>query len=817
MNQIIAVALAIVLAASAAGAAPGGTLVLVRLEREADAYALLDRGFAVVAARPAFALVWMREGETLALRGYPTVDLGFPPATVYLAWARAGAGALGGPGVSVLAVVEETYVIAASPPAAERLAMRGAELKRVDMTPIKAPRRVELPAVTYNPLVAAAVARVRADRYFGFVEDLAAFRTRYSHADEMVAAADYIEDAFADAGWATARPTYVYEPMDNDYLFDVTFRPGGRLGWLPSVWGYVWRTDDYGQTWRAYKSEGKPSEVAFTSDDVGFAVGGKGYLARTEDGGRTWRELPLADPDAYLDDVWFYDAARGVAVGEGGAIYRTTDGGASWSRATSPTNKSLLGVYAESASRWWALGGEATALRSDDGGASWYAVDIPAAGGLTLRRIAFADAAHATIVGYDGTVLYSDDGGASWTRVSGTYPEWPYFTDVAYADATRGWAVGSDGKVFRTDDAGAHWTPQSQPLGAGVTFEGLKVLGPNEAWAAGYPSAVIHTTDGGATWQAVHITNTAPIVWENVEATKAGVTRPDELYLLCGHFDDISDDPWNDAPGAEDNASGVAALLEAAAVLSDCRFDATVKLVAFSGEEEGLLGSKAYALEAHEADADIRGVFNMDMISYLDEPVHDVEVRYNDFSQELLAYYRDAARLYVPGYVIHAATSGQGGSDHESFWDYGYPALLSIEYPGKQFYPWYHTTEDVPAHLTPAYGADVLRTNLAAAASLAGPREGPAPTSHDVLAYPNPARVGRGHDHIRFGNLAPGAALAVFDLAGREIWKGRAGPAGAVEWPLKTSDGDAVASGVYVYVAEDPGGTRSFGKVAVLR
>jgi len=815
---ILAGAIAAAGAAGAATAPPAPALLAVDLARPAEAYELLARGAAVVEARPSFALVLASPGETAALDGRSYVDLGPPAAPVYLAWPRPGEALPAAEGVTVLTRRGGTYVVAGEAAAVEALARRGVELKRVALEPLKPPRPRALPALAYDPLVAEMVRRVRADRYFGHIERLAAVGTRYSHAEEIDRATAYIEDYFQRLGYETSRRPYLYEPMDNDYLLDCVFRANGRLGWLVSTWGYVWRSGDGGATWTAYKSEGRLSQAKFITDSVGFVVGGIGFLGRTEDGGRTWRQLPLADPTDDLRDIYFHDTRLGLAGGQDGAMYRTTDGGARWAKIATPTAKHILGVYAETADRWWALGVEGLVMRSSDGGRTWAVINVPAAASHTMRQIAFADATHATMVGYDGTILYSEDAGDTWRRVSGYFPAWPYFTEVAYADASRGWAVGSNNRVYRTDNGGASWTRQSPPPSDYRTFEGLSVVSREEAWAVGYPSAVIHTTDGGRRWEEVRVTNSVPIIWHNVEAVRPGVTRPNEIYVLCGHYDSISDDPWNVAPGAEDNASGTAAVLEAATVLADYRFDGTLKFLAFSGEEEGLLGSRAYVQEEHGAGADIRAALNMDMIAYLDEPVPDVEVRYNDFSEELLARYREAARLYVPSYVIYAATEGRGGSDHEPFWEFGYPALLSVEYPRREFYPWYHTTEDLPAHLTAAFGADVTRVNVAVAASLAGPREGPAPSSEGVIAYPNPARPAAGHDHIRFANLAPGGSVAVYNLAGEEVFRlGPVAAQGFAEWPLRTAAGNPAASGVYLFVVEDAAGGRTYGKVAVIR
>jgi len=815
---ILAVA-AVSAGAVAAGAVPpGDELALVKLTRAEDAYALIGRDIAVVEAQPEFALVRVDAEGRAALAGFEARALPPTAAPVYLAWPRPGENLPALEGVTVLAQEGDVYVVSGDPAAVERLPENGAEIKLVQKEPLATPRR--LPAgepLTYSKSVAAAVARVRPDNYFYHIQDLAAIPTRYSHAGGIDTAAAYLRDGFEECGYEVRTRPYDYDPGSYDYLQNCVFRDGGRLGWIFSTWGYVWRTDDYGATWDITKSTGRLNWGTFTSDDVGFAVGGKGFLARTDDGGVSWRNLGLSDAGDSLAVVTFADASLGLAAGGGGALYRTVDGGSRWTKITTPTTKQIWGLYARDRDRWWAVGAAGLVMRSDDGGLNWNSVSVPATNNWTMRAIAFADDTHAAIVGYEGTILYSEDGGANWRRVSGDYPAWPFFTNVVFADTTRGYACGSEAKVYRTDDAGANWTLMPTGLDPYDTMFGLGPLSRDEIWSSGGPSALVHSLDGGRTWTPVALHAEPPFVWNNVEAVKPGATHPGQIYILCAHFDAISDDPWNRAPGAEDNASGTAALLEAARVLADCRFDATLKFVAFSGEEQGLLGSAAYAAAEAAAGADIRGVFNMDMTAYLDEPAYDVEVRYNSFSRDLLARYREAARLYVPGYVIHAVTSGQGGSDHESFWAHGYPALHSIEYGGKQFYPYYHKTTDLPRYLTPAFGADVTRVNLAAAASLAGMREGPALDSGGVIAYPNPVRPSRGHDRVRFANLRAGGTFALYNLAGERVWETAVGEDGAVEWPLVNAAGAAAATGVYLFVVTDEGGSRTRGKIAVIR
>jgi hypothetical protein len=90
----------------------------------------------------------------------------------------------------------------------------------------------------------------------------------------------------------------------------------------------------------------------------------------------------------------------------------------------------------------------------------------------------------------------------------------------------------------------------------------------------------------------------------NVVATKPGLVYPDSVIIIGGHFDSIvlgaGTNPHVWAPGADDNASGTVAAMEAARILADHDFEATIKFAAWDAEEVGLLGSSAYAGQAYE-------------------------------------------------------------------------------------------------------------------------------------------------------------------------------------------------------------------------
>jgi len=106
--------------------------------------------------------------------------------------------------------------------------------------------------------------------------------------------------------------------------------------------------------------------------------------------------------------------------------------------------------------------------------------------------------------------------------------------------------------------------------------------------------------------------------WKNVIATVDGKKKTGAIYMVIAHFDSISKQPEVSAPGADDNGSGAAAVLEIGRILKEVSPDSTVKLGVFSNEEQGRAGSEHFARKARETDLNIRGVINLDIIGYND-------------------------------------------------------------------------------------------------------------------------------------------------------------------------------------------------------
>jgi hypothetical protein len=213
-----------------------------------------------------------------------------------------------------------------------------------------------------------------------------------------------------------------------------------------------------------------------------------------------------------------------------------------------------------------------------------------------------------------------------------------------------------------------------------------------------------------------HDRNMAP----NVIAEKPGVRYPDEIVIVCGHFDSISLQPSEFAPGADDNGTGTAATLNAARVMADMYFDRTVRFIAFSGEEQGLRGSQAYAQRSALQGDNIIAVINLDMIGYVHEEPGDIEVIGNPASEPLVDLFIDCSASYTSLETNKIINSSIIWSDHSPFWSYGYLAMLGIEdYPIR--YPDYHSIHDTIDKITPEFMFETTKAATATVASLANP------------------------------------------------------------------------------------------------
>ena len=208
-------------------------------------------------------------------------------------------------------------------------------------------------------------------------------------------------------------------------------------------------------------------------------------------------------------------------------------------------------------------------------------------------------------------------------------------------------------------------------------------------------------------------------VVQNVLAVLPGQSRPDDWYIVGAHYDSTSQSPSTAAPGAEDNASGCAGVLEMARILTANPTEGTVIFMCYSGEEQGLHGSTLHAQELVDSgdDAKVQAVVIMDMIAYTADADLDCLLEANSASQSLIDTLAAAAAEYTTLRIVTSLFPF--GSDHVPYLNRGMRSLLTIENDWN-IYPDYHRTGDLPENLSKPMGREVLKMNLAAVAEMAG-------------------------------------------------------------------------------------------------
>ncbi len=332
---------------------------------------------------------------------------------------------------------------------------------------------------------------------------------------------------------------------------------------------------------------------------------------------------------------------------------------------------------------------------------------------------------------------------------------------------------------------------------------------------------------------------------KNVEGTRIGLKAPKSVVILAGHFDSV-----NYCPGADDNASAIAALFAMLRALDGVVTEKTLRFAAFDLEEVGMAGSFNYVDRPSLTRESLLGAIVLECIGFWsDQPGSQTlpagfEILFpevaaelnaegargnfvlnvaNDPSSDLRDHFRAAATDLVPELRVKSVTSPGDGSmvpdlqrsDHAPFWAIGVPALMITD--GANFRnPNYHKSTDIWETLTFSFLAQVTKASLATALRLASPLHGSmavsAPidfvvTSSDVIpdaeadlvlepCRPQPvstvARLGfRVREPVQL-------TLCVTNLMGQQVWKETLTcPApGAYSTSIPTS---SLPAGTYVY------------------
>ena len=220
-----------------------------------------------------------------------------------------------------------------------------------------------------------------------------------------------------------------------------------------------------------------------------------------------------------------------------------------------------------------------------------------------------------------------------------------------------------------------------------------------------------------------------PYTVTDVIAELPGTVHPDEIILITAHLDNMPE--GENAPGADDNASGSAAVMLAAARMAGHTFERTVRFVLLTDEEYDQYGSQLYAEHCRNLGENILAVYNMDMVGWDGNNDGHVyletrKITETGYTSDLAIYgvFTQVVDLYGLSSVIapHIEANHDEFVDSWNFWDNGFPGVTAIEdYEGLEVNPYYHTEGDTLTTLNMPFYTNFFKASLGAIAHLAIP------------------------------------------------------------------------------------------------
>jgi len=180
-----------------------------------------------------------------------------------------------------------------------------------------------------------------------------------------------------------------------------------------------------------------------------------------------------------------------------------------------------------------------------------------------------------------------------------------------------------------------------------------------------------------------------------IVAELRGTENPDKIVVVGAHLDSTS--RGRPSPGADDNGSGSTVILELARLISEGKVSLknTLRLCLFTGEEQGLLGSRALARKWKSQGADIVAMLNADMVGWKrDGAPITLALMTRNADRDMVNIVRAATETYL-GDKLQVGTTSGCCSDQQSFYEQGFPAMGIFETPGSRvLYPHYHKSTD---------------------------------------------------------------------------------------------------------------------------
>lgn len=296
----------------------------------------------------------------------------------------------------------------------------------------------------------------------------------------------------------------------------------------------------------------------------------------------------------------------------------------------------------------------------------------------------------------------------------------------------------------------------------------------------------------------------------NIIAVQTGSDYADQFLIICAHYDAV------DYYCADDNASGVAAVIEASRILSGYQFKQTIAYAFWDQEEIGLIGSSYFAQEAIRDSLNIRGVINLDMIGWDENNDGLMEIHSSNVagSHQLADLAVSIDSLYDLSLYCEIANPGTQASDHSSFWNHNYTAVLFIEaYFGDDFNPFYHSSKDRVDQFNLSYFTDMSKLSIGTISTLALTDPSSAVAYHSsrdsngLTVYPNPVQYLANVQYELSGDQR--VVLTLFNALGSKVMDlvNEYQPGGTYSLALNTTH---LPDGIYVLVLKTPADSRTY-------
>jgi photosystem II stability/assembly factor-like uncharacterized protein len=541
-----------------------------------------------------------------------------------------------------------------------------------------------------STLIPEMVAQVDSNRIWDNMLHLTSYPSRSNYSIHIEEAADWLYQYMENLGFEVEFNPYLWE--DHHLIFSSPTHGIIRNEFEPENKTIV--TFDGGNNWQLRTMP--EGHTFFLNENVGFVSKEGEYFKATNDGGITWE---TRDNTFGGRIIHFINENFGWAIA-GIGLFKTTDGGYTWQRIQ-VNNESVYALSILDSSNIW-VGIRSGVAHSADGGQTWNLKYI----GTPIGYIYMFNNQSGIVKKTNRDVYFTSDSGSTWTKSLES-------SGFAYGVQPNHLWAGSRGKLYKSNDKGITWKPIFD-LDYDVDF--MVFTDSLKGWFS-TNFGIFKTSDGGYSWNYQIESFPLEFTFENVVATLPGKLEPEKEIILCGHFDTVG------SVGADDNSSGVSALLEMADIFSKSNFGYTIKIIFFSTEEISIGGSRHYSWEAAQRSDDIIAVLNFDAIGYWVAGLErDLDVEYNSSSEWLADEIINAANIYTQTSVSKHVPYWGSPPDHRAFWGYGYSAVWLDEAGDlTEMNPFMNSSSDILEHINKPFLIDNIIAGVAASAKLLKP------------------------------------------------------------------------------------------------